>query len=285
MMVQNNLSATDNVWGRLTDYENDKQSTEYKAVNEKSEDDAVVLSEFDKMRKEARGLTQKSTDVEDGISSVQTADDTLSKVTDTLQRLNELAIQAADDSNTTEEVQYIQDKVDELVTDIDRKISPMDYAFDVRAKVIASNDMVSYFVNIETNEIIRVAVTRDISDYLGVYGVDDTDKSLSAALGIDALKSDADGIKGNSAEIIANAIEKVSSQRLTLGEIQNSFAQSAGSLDNVIENKSDDGILDMNVDAAAEMVTSANANILAQADQSVLAQANQSNRGVLSMLG
>jgi flagellin len=72
------------------------------------------------MRKQIRGLSQASSNAEDGISSVQTAEGALAEVTDMLQRLNELAVQAANGTNSETDRQFIQDEVDQLVTEIDR---------------------------------------------------------------------------------------------------------------------------------------------------------------------
>jgi len=83
-------------------------------------DNAAGLSISEKMRKQIRGLTQASTNAEDGISAVQTAEGALQEVTDMLQRMNELAVQAANGTNSATDRQYIQNEVDQLVTEIDR---------------------------------------------------------------------------------------------------------------------------------------------------------------------
>jgi flagellin len=96
----------------------EKLSSGYK-IN-RAADDAAGLSISEKMRKQIRGLSQASANAEDGISSVQTAEGALSEVTDMLQRMNELAVQAANGTNSETDRQYIQDEVDQLVTEIDR---------------------------------------------------------------------------------------------------------------------------------------------------------------------
>jgi flagellin len=96
----------------------EKLSSGYK-IN-RAADNAAGLSISEKMRKQIRGLTQASTNAEDGISSVQTAEGALQEVQDMLQRMNELAVQAANGTNSITDRGYIQDEIDQLVTEIDR---------------------------------------------------------------------------------------------------------------------------------------------------------------------
>ena len=118
-------------------------------------------------------------------------------------------------------------------------------------------------------------------------------QSMSAAsLGIDKLKSTSVGIvdkTGNNAtdaiDVIADALQKVSTQRSALGAVQNRLEHTIKNLDNVVENTQSAESAIRDTDMAEEMVKYSNANILSQAGQSMLAQANQSNQGVLSILG
>jgi flagellin-like hook-associated protein FlgL len=96
----------------------EKLSSGYK-IN-RAADDAAGLSISEKMRKQIRGLTQASTNAEDGISAVQTAEGALSEVTDMLQRMNELATKAANGTNAESDRQTIQDEIEQLTTEIDR---------------------------------------------------------------------------------------------------------------------------------------------------------------------
>ena len=96
----------------------EKLSSGYK-IN-RAADNAAGLAISEKMRKQIRGLTQASTNAEDGISSVQTAEGALAEVQDMLQRMNELCVQAANGTNSQTDRQYIQDEIDELITEIDR---------------------------------------------------------------------------------------------------------------------------------------------------------------------
>ncbi len=123
MVVQHNLQAMNSnrmlgiTQGTLSG-STEKLSSGYK-IN-RAADDAAGLSISEKMRKQIRGLDQASSNAEDGISSVQTAEGALQEVTDMLQRMNELAVQAANGTNSTTDRQYIQDEIDQLVTEVDR---------------------------------------------------------------------------------------------------------------------------------------------------------------------
>jgi flagellin len=96
----------------------EKLSSGYK-IN-RAADDAAGLSISEKMRKQIRGLTQASANAQDGISAVQTAEGALTEVHDMLQRMNELAVKAANGTNSKDDRDYIQAEVDQLVTEIDR---------------------------------------------------------------------------------------------------------------------------------------------------------------------
>lgn len=539
MVVQHNLQAMNSnrmlgiTQGTLSG-STEKLSSGYK-IN-RAADDAAGLSISEKMRKQIRGLDQASANAEDGISSVQTAEGALQEVTDMLQRMNELAVQAANGTNSTTDRQYIQDEIDQLVTEVDRvsettkfnetyllkgdssqaskKVYTTNYAVtytknlgsnsaDVKhrvnytgddnlyivsasidkttantplsADVITKNtDITKYLkscetgkangtvdnessdqdtytafknakldtgklkidgngvitsggnkntfiLNTETNEITRVQAGEDLSKYLqnvekgtgtkvdfaemksqyrvlaevnfGADGATLTDseydattvdqgdlktaesmkqlydadgkevsgmalnkyidengnykgglysdsqatdaltdnaaikdyitkntadvaadltfslhvgadsartnkittniQSMSAAaLGIDKLKSTAVGIvdeTGDNAtdaiDVIANALQQVSTQRSALGAVQNRLEHTIKNLDNIVENTTSAESQIRDTDMATEMVKYSNANILSQAGQSMLAQANQSNQGVLSILG
>ena len=106
-------------------------------------------------------------------------------------------------------------------------------------------------------------------------------------LGVNGLRVDGtDGKKAQAAiETIKEAVQKVSTQRSSLGAIQNRLEHTIKNLDNVVENTTAAESQIRDTDMASEMVKYSNNNILAQAGQSMLAQANQSNQGVLSLLG
>ena len=123
MVVQHNLTAmnSNRMLGITTGSQaksTEKLSSGYK-IN-RAADDAAGLAISEKMRKQMRGLTQASSNAQDGISAVQTAEGALTEVHDMLQRMNELAVKAANGTNSESDRTAIQDEIDQLTTEIDR---------------------------------------------------------------------------------------------------------------------------------------------------------------------
>ena len=123
MVVQHNLTAmnSNRMLGITTKTQaksTEKLSSGYK-IN-RAADDAAGLSISEKMRKQIRGLTQASLNAQDGISAVQTAEGALNEVQDMLQRMNELAVKAANGTQSEDDRSYIQNEIDQLTTEIDR---------------------------------------------------------------------------------------------------------------------------------------------------------------------
>ena len=106
----------------------------------------------------------------------------------------------------------------------------------------------------------------------------------SAGLGIKGINVSTEQSATYSIDAIADAISQVSSQRSSLGAVQNRLEHTINNLDNVVENTTSAESRIRDTDMAKEMVNYSKNNILAQAGQSMLAQANQSNQGVLSLL-
>ena len=123
MVVQHNLSAmnTNRQLGITTGAQSkstEKLSSGYR-IN-RAADDAAGLSISEKMRSTIRGLDKASTNAQDGVSLVQTAEGALNETHSILQRMNELATQAANDTNTTADRNAIQSEINQLTSEIDR---------------------------------------------------------------------------------------------------------------------------------------------------------------------
>ena len=476
MVVQHNLQAMNanrmlNITTGSQSKSAEKLSSGYR-IN-RAADDAAGLSISEKMRKQIRGLDQASTNAEDGVSAVQTAEGALTEVHSMLQRMNELAVQASNGTNSQTDRDAIQSEIEQLTTEIDRVAETTKFnetyllkgsdstkdiymkghdaglkgeltdgatsaTFKVAAGALDAGKSVtiggkeytiaatetdakalidkpqtgkstftidgnSYDVDNagkiykagETTELKKqdlpggtgtdaadvdslkalikagskvtaggkeVTVIKDA----GGDGIDDSDSSvitaakaitlmtneLTAANNIGATKtaatvtagtyasatgvtfditkgtaevadklnfnlhvgSDADmtnkinvnietmnssylGIKGlnvsddtgvsatYAVDAIADALQKVSDQRSSLGAVQNRLEHTIANLDNVVENTTSAESRIRDVDMAEEMVEYSKNNILAQAGQSMLAQANQATQGVLSLLG
>ena len=123
MIVQHNITAmnANRMLGLTTgslSKSTEKLSSGYR-IN-RAADDAAGLTISEKMRKQIRGLDQASTNAEDGVSAVQTAEGALTEVHSMLQRMNELAVQASNGTNSQDDRQAIQDEISQLTTEIDR---------------------------------------------------------------------------------------------------------------------------------------------------------------------
>ena len=456
MVVQHNLTAmnSNRMLGVTTSAQaksTEKLSSGYK-IN-RAADDAAGLSISEKMRKQIRGLTQASANAQDGISTVQTAEGALTEVHDMLQRMNELAVKAANGTQSESDRQDIQSEIDQLVTEIDRvstttkfnetyllkgrntdgtmaklayttakanlgdvatnidvdgaftvavtsidtskaadatklgavidkkdgtpvtdkvmentKITAQSVTVKVKDSTGAFMDRTYYLVNSTranspSNTIAAASVSEivdnindkalkatngdkskvatkafasmdeltaqlkrdlgsdvksvvvdaeshpgavqlkmnafadlndatNISLHVGADSAEDNKIDMSInmmsarGLGVNGLDVTGDtDVKATKAiDTIADAIKKVSSQRSSLGAVQNRLEHTIKNLDNVVENTTSAESQIRDTDMATEMVNYSKNQILAQAGQSMLAQANQANQGVLSLL-
>ena len=396
MVVQHNLTAmnSNRMLGLTTASQaksTEKLSSGYK-IN-RAADDAAGLSISEKMRKQIRGLTQASLNAQDGISAVQTAEGALTEVHDMLQRMNELAVKASNGTMSKDDREYVQNEVDQLVTEIDRvaettkfnetyllkgddtkapvtegvfkkfDVSTLNSVISDTSKISESNDfdsmtgkftlkftsglaeggtwngkrIVADSATPTTEEItltdakdaelaaLNAAITNskqvtgtatndgaafdmtstanmkqtythaaaiDISLHVGADSTANNRINLSidsmsaSGLHVTGLKVNGSDASNATAAIntIADAIQKVSTQRSALGAVQNRLEHTINNLDNVVENTTSAESQIRDTDMATEMVKYSNNNILAQAGQAMLAQSNQANQGVLSLL-
>ena len=409
MVVQHNLSAMNanrmlNVTTSAQSKSTEKLSSGYK-IN-RAADDAAGLSISEKMRKQIKGLTQASSNAQDGVSAVQTAEGALTEVHSMLQRMNELAVQSSNGTNSQTDRKAIQDEIDQLTSEIDRVSETTKFNETYLLKGDATKTDTAYFMESKYNvtgdiyaegsdtEITTAAdLEKAIKDgkklYTAAYnkannpqtadkiavkgkdyayvtklydkngkevsaqniqdsknadgtaadnyytsnaglagknatpptnmeiekdaaknftkgyevngsisfnlhvGADSADdnkiavkiESMSAkGIGVYGLKVDTEDDATAAIDRIAEAVQKVSSQRSTLGAAQNRLEHTIANLDNVVENTTSAESRIRDTDMAQEMVNYSKNNILAQAGQSMLAQANQSNQGVLSLL-
>ncbi|MCM1119456.1 MAG: flagellin [bacterium] len=272
MVVQHNLRAVNSnrmlgLTASSQSKSTEKLSSGYK-VN-RAADDAAGLAISEKMRRQIRGLTQASLNAQDGISCVQTAEGALNEVHDMLQRMNELAVKAANGTNQSEDRDYIQKEITALTTEVDRVAKTT--TFNERMLLDGSLN-VDLQVGAEGAEGNQINLTITAMD--------------AAGLGIEGLDiSGDDGENGKGAiDTIKTAITKLNEQRADLGAIQNRLEHTINNLDNVVENTTAAESQIRDTDMATEMVKYSNNNILAQAGQAMLAQSNQANQGVLSLL-
>ena len=272
MVVQHNLRAMNSnrmlgITAGQQAKSSEKLSSGYK-IN-RAADDAAGLAISEKMRRQIRGLSQASLNAQDGISMVQTAEGALNEVHDMLQRMNELAVKAANGTNQDKDCEFIQEEVNALTAEINRVSETS--SFNERNLLNGScSTGVVLHVGAEgtSGNQITVSISSMDTTTIGLDGMS-VSRSSSASAAIDTIK---------------DALEVVSTQRSNLGAIQNRLEHTIKNLDNVVENTTAAESQIRDTDMATEMVRYSNNNILAQAGQAMLAQSNQANQGVLSLL-
>ena len=269
MVVQHNLTAmnANRQLGVTTGAQaksSEKLSSGYK-IN-RAADDAAGLTISEKMRSQVRGLNKASDNAQDGVSLIQVAEGALSETHSILQRMNELATQAANDTNTTADRIAVQQEINQLASEITRIASTTQFN---TMNLIGGNFTGK---KLQVGSLCGQAITIDISDM------------SATGLSVNELVVSSFSAAGKSMSIAQDAISYVSAMRSKLGALQNRLEHTIANLDNISENTSSAESRIRDTDMAEEMVEYSKNNILAQAGQSMLAQANQSTQGVLSLL-
>lgn len=262
MIVQHNLQAnnTNRMLGqnvKVVKKSSEKLASGYK-VN-RAADDAAGLSISEKMRAQIRGLNQAVNNAEDGISLIQTAEGNMNEMHSILQRMEELAVKAANDVNEAEDRTTISDEMSQLKDELD--------AIADRAKF---------------NGKALKSFTGKLQ--IGANKGDTMDITVKVKVSIKSVGVASNSAAGKTISAVQAAIKAVSAQRSKLGAIQNRLDYTVNNLQNYSENLTDAESRIRDTDMAAEMVNYSKANIVQQAAQSMLAQANQSTQGVLSLL-
>jgi flagellin len=270
------LGVTTSAMAKTTE----KLSSGYK-IN-RAADDAAGLAISEKMRRQIRGLTQATANAQDGISAVQTAEGALNEVHDMLQRMNELAIKAGNETLQSTDKKYIQSELDALRTEINRVGATT--TFNEQALLNGSfSDGKRIQVGSEVDPLnqIKITITRMNWSAISLTAAEAKTNEKGADLIVDT--TDYDVLKAT-ISTVKLAIQNVSKQRSDLGAVQNRLEHTIQNLKNVVENTTSAESAIRDTDMASEMVKFANYNILAQAGQAMLAQANASNQGVLALL-
>ena len=295
MIVQHNMTAanTNRQLGISTGNlakSSEKLSSGYR-IN-RAGDDAAGLSISEKMRGQIRGLEQASTNAQDGISLIQTAEGALNEVHSCIQRMRELTVQASNDTNVSADRYAIAKEVAALASEIDRIASQTE--FNTMKLLDGSFQGKTFQVGANSNQTITVNIGDIKSETLGI-GKD----AIAAIISTDVDSSAGDDsltpgtpLTGGAAgsditplvDTVNSALEFVSAQRSELGAYQNRLEHTIANADNTAENLQAAESRIRDVDMAEEMVDYSKSNILQQAAQSMLAQANQSTQGVLSLL-
>ncbi|TPE66916.1 flagellin [Halalkalibacterium halodurans] len=228
-------------------------------------DDAAGLAISEKMRAQIRGLDQASRNAQDGISLIQTAEGAMNESHAILQRMRELAVQAANDTNDdANDRAALQLEIEELILELDRINT--DTKFN-------NKDMFG--------ESFTLHIGPDSTSETLVVAIDAID---SATLGVDGVDISTQGGASGAIDTINDAINTLSTSRAQLGAWQNRLEHTIKNLDNASENLQAAESRIRDVDMAKEMMEFTRTNILNQASQAMLAQANQQPQAVLQLL-
>ena len=275
MIVQHNMTALNanrqlGVSNSSLAKSTEKLSSGYR-IN-RAGDDAAGLSISEKMRGQIRGLDRASTNAQDGVSLIQTAEGATNEIHSILQRMRELTVQAANDTNEDDDRDAIKLEQNQLVAEIDRIADETEF----NGKKLLKGDFASTEINLQ----VGANSNQKISFNIGDMHADKLASGLASAG--DKMASFSDATKF--LDTIDTAIKAVSDQRSTMGSVQNRLEHTIANADNTAENLQAAESRIRDVDMADEMVKYSKSSILQQAGQSMLAQANQSTQGVLSLL-
>ncbi len=238
-----------------------------------SKDDAAGQAIANRMTAQVKGMTQAARNANDGISLVQTAEGNLNEINSNLQRIRELAVQAANDTNGTTDYASVSTEITQRLGEIDR---------------------IAGAANFNGKKLLDGSLTASLNIQVGAgTGSTDTISITTGAL-IDAKATSLDtGLTGTitnnstaKAFITAadNAISKIDTARSNMGAIQNRFESTINNLNNSISNLSAAQSRIQDADYATEVSNMSRAQILQQAGTSVLSQANQVPQAMLSLL-
>ena len=240
-----------------------------KRINSAS-DDAAGLAIATSLNSRVSGLNQAVRNVNDGISMVQIMEGTYDEVTSILQRMRDMAVQAANGSLSSTERTYLQTEQTSLATALGDALEQAHFSnVDLVDNTSGSAISISIQAGANSGDSISIALTSTNASNasgLGITGIDLTG-SATAAIGL------AD-----------TALERVASQRAQLGAYQAQLESTVRNLSNVAENTAAAAGRIMDTDYAAETANLTKAQILQQAATSVLAQANAQPQAVLSLL-
>ncbi|ETT65498.1 flagellin [Paenibacillus odorifer] len=231
-------------------------------------DDAAGLAISEKMRGQIRGLDMATKNAQDGISLIQTAEGALNETHSILQRIRELSVQSANDTNTDTDRAELQKEVDELTKEITRISS--DTEFNTKKLLTGGVTSAVFHIGANTGQAITLAIGNMDAGATG--------------LGLQSVAIGSQAGANSALAILDTAISKVSTERAKLGANQNRLEHTINNLGTTSENLSAAESRIRDVDMAKEMMNQTKNNILAQAAQAMLAQANQQPQAVLQLL-
>jgi flagellin len=267
-----------------------------------AKDDAAGLAIAEHMTSQVRGMNQAIRNSNDGISMVQTMESTWGKVSDSLQRMRELAVQAANDTNSGTDKDSLNKEFQQLGQEINRVIQGTTFngkKIMAADGVVGSNNYYTFQIgaNTSTNDSIKVQTSdwtkTAVNDGTGtgtvnndIDAVTDISGTVGNMLKIDSSMTSAAIAQGGTSVIdkLDAAINQVNNERANLGAYQSRFESVISNLQSSSEAQSAAKSRIMDADYATESANLSRTQILQQAGNAMLAQANQQPQQVMSLL-
>ena len=234
-------------------------------------DDAAGLAISEKMRNQIRGMEQASTNAQDGISLIQTAEGALNETHAMLQRMAELYTKAGNETLTEDDNAKIEAEIVQLTAQIGDISSQT--KFNTKELLTSGAGEVKFQVGANGGETITLKLSDNSVSGLKLDGL----TALSGGSGANATAA-------ANLKIVQEAINTVSENRSNLGAVQNRLEHTINNLGASTENLTAAESRIRDVDMAKEMMDFTKNNILTQAAQAMLAQSNQMPQGVLQLL-
>lgn len=277
MIINHNISAL-NTYNKLSTNENAAAASLEKLSSglriNKAADDASGLAISQKMQAQINGLNQASSNAQDGISLIQTAEGGMSQIQSILQRMNELATESANgtqDGNSGTDRSALDGEFSALTAEIGRIASST--TFNGQNLLDGSASSIT----------LQVGATANTTDQIKI-GVDSMALTGTALSGISTLSITAQTGAQSAISAVQAAIDNVSTARASLGAYQNRLNYTISNLSTESQNLQSASSQITDVDMAKEMTEYTKNNILTQAANAMLAQANQLPQSVLTLL-
>jgi flagellin len=289
--VNTNVSAL-NTFRNLSNTQNSQSKSLEKLSSglriNRAADDAAGLSIAEGLKAQVNGYSVAARNAQDGISVVQAAEGALGESQSILQRMRDLSVQAASDTNNADARTAIKSELDELANELKRVVDSTNFN-GVNLLTAAAQDLTVQVGAEGTgagNTITIALAANDLETIIGNAsgGIFFATGSGGTAPGTGLAVNDATTAKA-AIESIDTALKAVSTARSNFGATQNRLEYAISNINVAAENLTSAESRIRDVDMAKEMMNYSRTNILSQAGTAMLAQANQSNAGVLQLLG
>ncbi len=241
-----------------------------------AKDDAAGLSIAERMNAQVRGMNVAIRNSNDGISLAQTADGALAQVSNSLQRMRELAVQARNSTNSSSDKNSLNKEFGQLQAEITRVLGGT--AFNGKKILGADATTLNFQVgaNTTTDDTVSIKTTNMATS-------DTTMTAVTASSAAIDSTADSSAI-GTVIDNIDKAIDDVNDTRATFGATQSRFDSIISNLQSGVENQTAARSRIMDTDFASETANMSRANVLQQAGTAMIAQANQQPQQVLTLL-